>query len=70
MVSLVPRLPRNVNMYRRESLVSFLHKHDVIEIGMNTERKCLACCSNSSFPGHVGGARKWPENEATAMNCL
>ena len=22
-----------------------------------------------SFPGHVGGARKWPENEATAMNC-
>ena len=26
--------------------------------------------SYSSFPGHVGGARKWPENEATAlMNC-
>ena len=23
----------------------------------------------ASFPGHVGGARKWPENEATAMNC-
>ena len=23
--------------------------------------------SYSSFPGHVGGARKWPENEATAM---
>ena len=22
--------------------------------------------SCSSFPGHVGGARKWPENE---MNC-
>ena len=21
--------------------------------------------SYSSFPGHVGGARKWPENEAT-----
>ena len=21
------------------------------------------------FTGHVGGARKWPENEATAMNC-
>ena len=26
--------------------------------------------SYSSFPCHVGGARKWPENEATAMmNC-
>ena len=22
--------------------------------------------SYSSFPGHVGGARNWPENEATA----
>ena len=22
--------------------------------------------SYSSFPGHVGGARKWPENEATS----
>ena len=21
------------------------------------------------FPGHVEGARRWPENEATAMNC-
>ena len=25
--------------------------------------------SYSSFPGHVGGARKWPENEATAVTC-
>ena len=25
--------------------------------------------SHSSIPGHVGGARKWHENEATAMNC-
>ena len=25
--------------------------------------------SYSLIPGHVGGARKWPENEATAMNC-
>ena len=31
--SLVPRLSRNANMYRSESLVSFLHKHDVIKIG-------------------------------------
>ena len=22
----------------------------------------------ASFPGYVGGARKWPEDEATAMN--
>ena len=30
--SLVPRLSRNANMYRVESLVSFLCKHDVIKI--------------------------------------
>ena len=24
----------------------------------------------SSFPGHVGGARKWPENEATAVKLV
>ena len=26
--------------------------------------------SYSLFPGHVGGARKWPENEATAVKLL
>ena len=31
--SLVPRLSRNANMYRVESLVSFVRKHDVIKIG-------------------------------------
>ena len=31
--SLIPRLSRNMNMYRGESLVSFLRKHDVIKIG-------------------------------------
>ena len=31
--SLVPRLPWNANMYRGESLVSFLRKHDIIKIG-------------------------------------
>ena len=31
--SLIPRLPWNANMYRGESLVSFLCKHDVIKIG-------------------------------------
>ena len=30
--SLIPRLSWNVNMYRGESLVSFLGKHDVIKI--------------------------------------
>ena len=28
-------------MYRRESLVSFLHKHDVIEIGLNQKGNIL-----------------------------
>ena len=30
--SLIPRLSWNVNMYRAESLISFLRKHDVIKI--------------------------------------
>ena len=30
-------------------------------------RPCNA--AEHSFPGHVGGARKWPESEATTMNC-
>ena len=40
-VSLVPRLSWNPNIYRGESLVSFLHKHDVIKIGLN--RKAMLC---------------------------
>ena len=32
--NLVPRLPRNVNLYCWESLVYFLRKHDVIKIGL------------------------------------
>ena len=34
--SLIPRLPRNANMYHGDSLVhvSFLRKHDIIEIGL------------------------------------
>ena len=31
--SLVPRLSWNANMYRVESLVSLIRKHDVIKIG-------------------------------------
>ena len=37
--SLVPRLPRNVNMYtQKEPPVFFLHKHDIIKIG--PEQNC------------------------------
>ena len=32
-ISLIPRFSWNTNMYRAESLVSFLRKHDVIKIG-------------------------------------
>ena len=39
--SLVPRLSRNSNMYRGESLVSFLRKHDVIKKELN--RKVTLC---------------------------
>ena len=31
-ISLIPRLSWNANIYRAESLVSFLRKHDVIKI--------------------------------------
>ena len=36
--SLIPKLLQNANMYRRESLVSFICKHDVIEMH-GTKRK-------------------------------
>ena len=39
--SLIPRLPRNANVYHRESLVSFLRKHDVIEIGLKQKGNVL-----------------------------
>ena len=41
MVSLILRLSWNTNMYRRESLVSFLHKHDIIEIGLTQKGNVL-----------------------------
>ena len=37
--SLVPRLPWNANMFRGESLVSFLHEQNRTK----TERQCFAC---------------------------
>ena len=40
-ISLIPRLSRNANMYHVESLVSFLHKHDVIKIGQKRKGNVL-----------------------------
>ena len=40
--SLIPRLSRNANCSRVESLVSFLHKHDVIEIGLKQKGNICA----------------------------
>ena len=39
--SLVPRLSWNANLYHTESLVSFLHKHDVIKIGQKQKGNIL-----------------------------
>ena len=39
--SLVPRLSWNVDMYRRENLVSFLCKYDVTEIGLKQNGNVL-----------------------------
>ena len=41
LLSVVPRLSRNANMYRAESLVSFLRKHDIIKIGL--KQKATFC---------------------------
>ena len=45
-ISLVPRLSRNANMYRVESLVSFVRKHDVIKIGQNRKATFARCSTN------------------------
>jgi len=39
--SLVPRLSWNANMYRGESLVSLLRKHDIIKIGLKQKGNVL-----------------------------
>ena len=44
--SLVPRLSWNANIYRTESLVSFVRKHDVSKIGQN-RKATFACCSTN-----------------------
>ena len=44
--SLVPRLSWNANIYRTESLVSFVCKHDIIKIGQN-RKATFACCSTN-----------------------
>ena len=52
-ISLVPRLSRNVNMYRVESLVSFLHKHDVIKIGQKQKGNVLRVVQPTMLQGSV-----------------
>ena len=41
LISLVPRLFQNANMYHRESLVSFLCMHDVIEMVLKQKGNVL-----------------------------
>ena len=53
MVSLVPRLPRNTNMYHGESLGSFLHKHDVIVIGL-TQKGNVLCVVQPTMHSTLG----------------
>ena len=45
-ISFVPRLSWNVNIYRAESLVSFLRKHDVIKIGPKQKGNILHVSTN------------------------
>ena len=49
--SLVPRLSRNANMYRVESLVSFVRKHDVslIKIGQKQNGNVCALFNQLRF---------------------
>ena len=56
--SLIPRLPQNTNIYRRENLVFFLRKHDVIETGL---RSC--CSTNYAF-------NAWCVWYSTPDNCI
>ena len=41
LISLVPRLSQNANMYHKESLVSFLRMHDVIEMVLKQKGNVL-----------------------------
>ena len=50
--SLIPRLSRNANMYRRESLVSFLHKHDIIKIG--PKQNAMFCVLLTNYASMLG----------------
>ena len=47
--SLVPRLSRNANMYRVESLVSFVRKHDVIK-----NRKAMFARCSTNYTSTLG----------------
>ena len=47
--SLVSRLSRNANMYRVESLVSFVRKHDIIKIGQKQKGNVCALFNQLRF---------------------
>ena len=47
--SLVPRLSWNANIYRAESLVSFVRKHDVSKIGQKQKGNVCALFSQLRF---------------------
>ena len=47
--SLVPRLSWNANIYRAESLVSFVRKHDVIKIGQKQKGNIYALFNQLCF---------------------
>ena len=47
--SLIPRLSRNANMYRVESLVSFVRKHDIIKIGQKQKGNVCALFNQLHF---------------------
>ena len=48
-ISLVPRLSRNANMYRMESLVSFVRKHDISKIGQKQKGNVCALFNQLRF---------------------
>ena len=47
--SLVPRLSWNANIYRAESLVSFVRKHDVSKIGQKQKGNVCALFNQLRF---------------------
>ena len=48
-VALFPGSPRMQNMYRSESLVSFLCEHDIIKIEQTESQHFARCSTNYAF---------------------